>query len=153
MLEIVNKIFYKPTYILDYLFALVTKISCFVKKSRVIKYSTNIISLLGHNKIEVIKMSKQGMKRPENTENQPHNNIAAVPEIQGKAKHGKTHVRAIIAGTRPPKQKVYHSVPYSLKNTNSESEKPISEAYPVVDNDLARDNMENDIPAADLQDL
>ncbi len=25
--------------------------------------------------------------------------------------------------------------------------------YPVIDNDLARDNLENDIPAADLQDL
>lgn len=25
--------------------------------------------------------------------------------------------------------------------------------YPVIDNDLARDNLENDIPAADLEDL
>lgn len=25
--------------------------------------------------------------------------------------------------------------------------------YPVIDTDLARDNLENDIPAADLQDL
>lgn len=25
--------------------------------------------------------------------------------------------------------------------------------YPVIDNDLARDNIENDIPAADLEDL
>lgn len=32
-------------------------------------------------------------------------------------------------------------------------EKPIPESYPVIDNDLARDNMENDIPAADLEDL
>lgn len=32
-------------------------------------------------------------------------------------------------------------------------EKPISELYPVIDNDLARDNIENDIPAADLEDL
>ena len=32
-------------------------------------------------------------------------------------------------------------------------EKPISEAYPVIDTDLARDNVENDIPDADLQDL
>lgn len=30
---------------------------------------------------------------------------------------------------------------------------PISRAYPVIDNDLARDNIENDLPAADLQDL
>lgn len=32
-------------------------------------------------------------------------------------------------------------------------EKPISAVYPVIDNDLARDNIENDIPAADLEDL
>ena len=34
-----------------------------------------------------------------------------------------------------------------------ETELPISKAYPVIDTDLARDNIENDIPAADLQDL
>ncbi len=32
-------------------------------------------------------------------------------------------------------------------------ENAISNAYPVIDNDLARDNLENDIPVADLQDL
>jgi len=32
-------------------------------------------------------------------------------------------------------------------------EKPIARVYPVIDNDLARDNVENDIPAADLEDL
>lgn len=33
-------------------------------------------------------------------------------------------------------------------------EKPIPEKiYPVIDSDLARDNVENDIPDADLQDL
>lgn len=32
-------------------------------------------------------------------------------------------------------------------------EKPISSAYPAIDNDLARDNLENDIPDADLQDI
>ena len=32
-------------------------------------------------------------------------------------------------------------------------EKPISDAYAVIDNDLARDNVENDLTAADLQDL
>ena len=33
------------------------------------------------------------------------------------------------------------------------AEKTISEVYPVIDNDLARDNVENDLPAADLQDM
>ena len=32
-------------------------------------------------------------------------------------------------------------------------EKPISNFYDVYDTDLARDNLENDIPAADLEDL
>ena len=33
------------------------------------------------------------------------------------------------------------------------AEKPISDVYPVIDNDLARDNVENDLPAADREDL
>ena len=32
-------------------------------------------------------------------------------------------------------------------------EKPSPSVYPVLDTDLARDNVENDIPAADLEDL
>ena len=33
-------------------------------------------------------------------------------------------------------------------------ERPIPEDdYPVIDNDLARDNLENDLPSADLQDM
>lgn len=91
-------------------------------------------------------MPKQGMKRPERTHTKPHNEQAAVPEIQGKAKSGKKHARAIIAGTEAPSQKVYHSTPHT-------QEKPISPAYSVIDNDLARDNLENDITSADLQDL
>lgn len=91
-------------------------------------------------------MSKQGMNRPDRTHTQPRNDVAPVPEIQGKAKHGKAHAKPIIAGTESPNQKVFHSVPHSI-------EKPISKVYPVIDNDLARDNVENDITAADLQDL
>ena len=34
------------------------------------------------------------------------------------------------------------------------TERPIpKEVYPVIDNDLARDNIENDLPAADLNEL
>ena len=79
-------------------------------------------------------MAKQGMKRPEYTHKK--DNSPQVPEIQGKAKHGKVQANPIIAGTKPPAQKVYHTEPYS-----------------TIDNDLARDNIENDIPEADLQDL
>lgn len=32
-------------------------------------------------------------------------------------------------------------------------EKPISDAYRAIDTDLARDNLENDLTMADLQDL
>lgn len=32
-------------------------------------------------------------------------------------------------------------------------EKPISNIYPVIDTDLGRDNVENDIPDADLNEL
>lgn len=91
-------------------------------------------------------MAKQGMKRPEVTHTKPRNEAAAVPEIQGKAKTGKTKANPIIAGTEAPALKVYHTTPFS-------AEKPISDVYPVIDNDLARDNVENDLTAEDLQDL
>lgn len=92
-------------------------------------------------------MAKKGMKRMSRTHTQERNNAPAVPEIQGKAKHGKEHVNPIIAGTQPPSQKVYHTTPFSAK------EKPISDVYAVIDNDLARDNLENDVTFADRQDL
>lgn len=37
---------------------------------------------------------------------------------------------------------------------DGDGDKPIpANVYPVIDTDLARDNLENDLPAADLQDL
>lgn len=90
-------------------------------------------------------MAKQGMKRPEiNTA--PKNAVPPVPEIQGKAKHGNERANPIIAGTSSPSLKVYHTKPHA-------ADKPISDVYPEIDTDLARDNLENDITAADLQDL
>ena len=115
----------------------------------VIWRSRFILFDFGNNIFEVIQMAKQGMKRSNVTHTKPKNEAVAVPEIQGKAKHGNTQANPIIAGTHAPSLKVYHSTPYSLKNV----EKPISEVYSVIDNDLARDNLENDITAADLQDL
>lgn len=91
-------------------------------------------------------MAKQGMKRIERTHTQPRNSAAAVPEIQGKAKHGKEQANPIIAGTQPPSQKVYHTRPYK-------KERPISSVYSEIYTDLARDNLENDIAKADLEDL
>ncbi len=91
-------------------------------------------------------MAKQGMKRIERTHTKKRNDSAPTPEIQGKAKHGNEKARPIISGTEPPSQKVYHTVPFKR-------EKPISSVYSVIDNDLARDNLENDVTAADLQEL
>lgn len=85
------------------------------------------------------------MKRTDDNLNR-QSEAVAVPEIQGKAKHGKVHAKPIIAGTHAPSLKVYHTTPFS-------KEKPISKVYSTIDNDLARDNLENDITAADLQDL
>ena len=86
-------------------------------------------------------MAKKGMARPDWTHTKPRNEVFPVPEIQGKAKSGKEKAKPIIAGTIGAEQKVYHT------------KKPISKVYRVMDNDLARDNMENDIPAADLEDI
>ena len=90
-------------------------------------------------------MSKQGMKRPEQSDGRQKNTLPPVPELQGKAKNKKVPARPIIAGTASPAQQVYHSVPHR--------EKPISDVYPAIDTDLARDNLEQDLPAADLSEL
>lgn len=84
-------------------------------------------------------MAKKGMKRPDLIEKPGVQPI--VPELQGKAKSGKEKARPIVAGTVGANQKVWHE------------ERPISEAHGIIDTDLARDNLENDIPYADLQDL
>ncbi len=83
-------------------------------------------------------MAKHGMKRPDLIKKP--GNEPVVPIIQGKAKHGKKKANPIIAETMGATQKVWH-------------ETPISNAHGIIDNDLARDNLENDIPYADLQDL
>ena len=86
-------------------------------------------------------MAKKGMARPDWTQLHPKNDVSPVPQIQGKAKSGKEKAKPIIAGTYGSSMKVYH-------------ERPIAnDAYGVIDTDLARDNLENDIPFADLQDL
>lgn len=85
-------------------------------------------------------MAKQGMKRPQIKKGPPKNDVSPVPQLQGKAKTGKAQAKPIVAGTEGAQLKVWH-------------EKPISRAHGIIDTDLARDNLENDIPFADLQDL
>ena len=53
-------------------------------------------------------MAKKGMSRPDWTHIQLRNEVPPVPQIQGKAKHGKERAKPIIAGTSGPDQKVYH---------------------------------------------
>jgi len=84
-------------------------------------------------------MAKKGMKRPQ-IHTGPPKNEAFVPQLQGKQKSGKKKAKPVIAGTMGAELKVWH-------------EKPIPDAYGAIDNDLARDNLENDIPLADLQDI
>ena len=87
-------------------------------------------------------MPKKGMKRPDWTHTQPHNPVEPVPQIQGKARQGKTKARPIVSGTGGSNQKVFHT------------ERPIpSDTYPVIDTDLDRDNLQNDATAADLNEL
>ena len=44
--------------------------------------------------------------------------------------------------------------PADRRNGRQDAEDPVPEnIYPVIDTDLARDNLENDIPQADLEDL
>ena len=80
------------------------------------------------------------MKRTERTHTKEKNDTPAVPELQGKSKTGKQSANPIVAGTQAPSQKVWHK----------ESVPDQAEQYDVFDNDLARDNLENDTPAADL---
>lgn len=48
----------------------------------------------------------------------------------------------------PRKQKIW---PPAAEN--AKPERPISAHYPVIDTDLARDNLENDLPESDKADL
>ena len=98
------------------------------------------LQTLWNNGYEVIYMAKQGMKRFERQHIQGENNLPTVPQIQGKAKSGKVKASPVVGGTLGADMKVWH-------------EKPIPKAYRELDNDLARDNLENDLTFADLQDL
>lgn len=91
-------------------------------------------------------MPKQGMKRPSRTHTKQKNSLPPVPEIQGKAKSGKEKAKPLVEGDKTVSGKVFHVKP-------SISDVPIPPIYGVIDTDLARDNMEIDLPSADVQDL
>ncbi len=85
-------------------------------------------------------MAKNGMKRPEPEHEK--NPVTPVAIINGKAKSGKAN--PLIAGTDG---NIYHCIPHS--------EDKIPSVFPAIDNDLAVDNLTNDLDmtAANLQDL
>ncbi len=84
-----------------------------------------------HTTLEVIRMAKQGMKRPEFERRK--NEVPPVPEISGKAKHGHNRAEPLIPGENG---KVWHGASHAV-------------------DDLATENMMNDfdMTAADLQDF
>lgn len=86
-------------------------------------------------------MAKKGMARPDWTKLHPKNTESPVPQIQGKAKSGKTPARPIVAGTGGSDQKVWHT------------DRPVSKAHREIGSNPARDNPKNDIPVADPPDL
>ena len=90
-------------------------------------------------------MAKKGIKRPQRTHTKERNVVPPVPEIQGAVNSLNEKTVPNISGTQAPTQKVF-------RNCASKEEKPISKAYPEIDTDLGRDNIENDITATDLQD-
>lgn len=53
-------------------------------------------------------MPKKGMARPDWTHTKPRNDAPPVPELQGKAKHGKEPAKPIVSGTSGPSLKVWH---------------------------------------------
>ena len=85
-------------------------------------------------------MAKKEMKRPERTHTKGRNTSAAVPELQGNQKSGQQSAKPIVAGTDAPAQKVWHT----------EAKENPTDQYDVFDSDLARENLENDTPEADL---
>ena len=85
------------------------------------------------------------MARPQRTHTKKRNIVPPVPEIQGAVNSLNEKTIPNISGTQAPTQKIF-------RETTSKEEKPISKAYPTIDSDLGRDNIENDITAADLQD-
>lgn len=91
-------------------------------------------------------MAKKGMKRPEWTHTKPRNEVPPVPEISGKAKHGKAKANPIIEGASDVPLKVYHDTSRVKKAT-------ISDAYSVFDSGLAKDNLANNLPQAERTDL
>ena len=72
---------------------------------------------------------------------QPKNESHIMPKRSGQRRAGAVDVYSASHAAHDPDQHI------------SRAEQLVSRAYTLGDNDLARDNLENDLPDADLQDL
>lgn len=86
-------------------------------------------------------MAKNDQKRPDRKHTQQPNDAPREPEIQYETKHSRIDANTITSGYAAPH-----------RNGNNTDE-PVSDVYPAIDTDLGRDNLENDLTAADKQDL
>lgn len=71
---------------------------------------------------------------------------APIPGVRGKMNEGLEITDPVIDDVDAFSKNFYNDMLYT-------KERPISSVYPVIDTDLARDNIENDLSSADLQDL
>ena len=73
-------------------------------------------------------MAKQGMKRPDRTKLHPKNEVSPVRQIKRNARSSTSKATPMVAGTQGADLKVWHN---------------------VFDNDLAIENLTEDIPSED----
>lgn len=59
----------------------------------------------------------------------------------------------LMSNQRSKKENKNSKILRKINNNKIKTERPISSAYPEIDTDLARDNIENDLTSSDLQDL
>ena len=90
-------------------------------------------------------MSKQGMEHYETVNTKSQNEQTDAPEIKVETKHGKIPPDPIISGSSPFLK--------ANDGISARHERQISDYYKEIDTDIARDNLENDIPEADLNDI
>ena len=102
----------------------------------IVVYATSPIKKI----VAVLEVDKVLTDTPESIWKQTNKHSGITKDFFMSYFSGKEKANPIIAGTFGANQKVWH-------------EKPISDAHGIIDTDLARDNLENDIPFADLQDL
>ena len=86
-------------------------------------------------------MTKQDTAMPDRPNVRPQSESALVPELHGQATRDGSAANSTPHNAHDPDRKV------------SRAERLVSKAFSLGDNDLARDNLENDLPDADLQDL